>query len=71
MLKVLVVEDEPDLCSLIVEALEDQGHEVVSAKDGAAAMAAAGSTTFDVVLADIRLPKVDGLTLFRWLRTHA
>jgi DNA-binding NtrC family response regulator len=71
MLKVLVVEDEQDLCSLIVEALVDQGHDVASAKDGAAAVAAAGAATFDVVLADIRLPKLDGLALFRWLRTNA
>jgi DNA-binding NtrC family response regulator len=71
MLKVLVVEDEPDLCGLIVDALADDGHEVTPAKDGAAAMTAASGTTFDVVLADIRLPKVDGLTLFRWLQQHS
>jgi DNA-binding NtrC family response regulator len=71
MLKVLVVEDEPDLCSLIVDALIEDGHEVESAKDGAAAMTAASAATFDLVLADIRLPKVDGLTLFRWLRANA
>jgi DNA-binding NtrC family response regulator len=71
MLKVLVVEDEPDLCALIVEALVDEGHDVACAKDGEAAMAAAAAATFDLVLADIRLPKVDGLTLFRWLRAEA
>jgi DNA-binding NtrC family response regulator len=71
MLSVLVVEDEQDLCSLIVEALADEGHQVTCAKDGAAAMTAASATPFDVVLADIRLPKVDGLTLFRWLRAHS
>ena len=68
MLKVLVVDDEQDLCALIVDALVDEGHEVTFAKDGAAAMAAASAATFDVVLADMRLPKVDGLTLLRWLR---
>ena len=71
MLKVLVVEDEQDLCSLIVDTLVDDGHDVAFAKDGAAAMTAASAATFDLVLADIRLPKVDGLTLFRWLRTEA
>src|SRR4029079_15484963 len=71
MLKVLVVEDEPDLCALIVDALADDGHEVTPARDGAAAMTAASDATFDVVLADVRLPKVDGLTLFRWLQEHA
>src|SRR5262245_20378925 len=68
MLKVLVVEDEPDLCEMIAEALIDDGYEVTRAKDGAEALAAASSAPFDVVLADMRLPKVDGLTLFRRLR---
>ena len=68
MLKVLVVEDEQDLCELIAETLIDEGYEVTCAKDGAEAMAAASAAHFDVVLADMRLPKVDGLTLFRRLR---
>jgi len=70
MLNVLVVEDEQDLCETIAEALIDEGYAVTSAKDGAEAMAAAAAAAppFDVVLADMRLPKVDGLTLFRRLR---
>jgi DNA-binding NtrC family response regulator len=68
MLKVLVVEDEQDLCELIAETLIDAGYEVICARDGAEAMAAASAKAFDVVLADMRLPKVDGLTLFRRLR---
>jgi DNA-binding NtrC family response regulator len=68
MMKVLVVEDEPDLCQTIAEALVDDGYDVSCAKDGAEAMAAASAASFDVVLADMRLPKIDGLTLFRRLR---
>jgi two-component system response regulator QseB len=70
MLKVLVVEDEQDLCELIAETLIDEGYDVVRAKDGAEGMAAAAAAPFDVVLADMRLPKVDGLTLFRQLRAE-
>ena len=70
MLKVLIVEDEQDLCELIADTLIDEGYEVTCAKDGAEAMAAAAAATFDVVLADMRLPKVDGLTLFRRLRAE-
>jgi len=70
MLKVLVVEDEQDLCELIAETLIDEGYDVTRAKDGAEAMAAVASSPFDVVLADMRLPKVDGLTLFRRLRAE-
>jgi len=70
MLKVLVVEDEQDLCDLIAETLLEEGYEVVCARDGAEAMAAASASEFDLVLADIRLPKMDGLTLFRQLRAE-
>ena len=68
MLKVLVVEDEQDLCETIAETLTDEGYDVSCANDGAEAMAAASAAPFDVVLADMRLPKLDGLTLFRRLR---
>jgi len=67
---VLVVDDEPDLCALIADGLIDEGHQVTCVKDGAAALQAASTTTYDLVLADVRLPHVDGLTLFRRLRTQ-
>ena len=71
MLNILIVDDEPDLCDLIADTLRDEGYQVTSAHDGAAAIAAAAQTTFDVVLADVRLPKMDGLTLFRRLRAES
>src|SRR5437763_1451683 len=71
MLKVLVVDDEPDLRQLIAEELADEGHEVACAADGAEALSMAAETVFDVVLTDVRLPKVDGLTLLRRLRERA
>src|SRR5689334_8015142 len=70
MLKVLVVEDEPDLSEMVAQALIDEGYDVACAKDGAEALAAACAAPFDVVLADMRLPKLDGLTLFRRLRAE-
>ena len=71
MLTVLVADDEPDLCSLIAEALTEEGHAVTCAKDGTEALALAAATTFDVVLADVRLPHVDGVTLFHRLRVES
>jgi DNA-binding NtrC family response regulator len=71
MLKVLIVEDDPDLCALLAEALVDDGHEVDCAKDGAEAITATAAVTYDVVLTDVRLPKVDGLTLVRRLREQS
>ncbi len=71
MLSVLVVEDEQDLCALVAETLTDEGYAVACAKDGAEGLAAATTAPFDVVLADMRLPKMDGLTLFRRLRVES
>ena len=68
MLKVLVVDDEADMCELLSEALQLEGHEVTCARDGVEAMARASAVAFDVVLTDMRLPGLDGLTLFRELR---
>ncbi len=68
MLTILVVDDEPDICSLISDALADEGHQVACAADGAEALSMASATSFDVVVADMRLPKLDGLALFRRLR---
>ena len=65
MLKVLVVEDEPDLCELIATELTEEGHDVACAADGALALSMTAETLYDVVLADVRLPKLDGLTLLR------
>jgi DNA-binding NtrC family response regulator len=71
MLKVLVVEDEPDLCELIATELTEEGHEVACAADGALALSMTAETLYDVVLADVRLPKLDGLTLLRRIRECA
>jgi DNA-binding NtrC family response regulator len=71
MLKVLVVDDEPDLCEMIADQLADEGHDVACARDGAEALSMAASTVYDVVLTDVRLPKLDGLTLLRRVRQRA
>jgi DNA-binding NtrC family response regulator len=71
MLKILIVEDEPDLCEMIADVLRDEGYGVDCATDGAAAVAAAEATSYDVVLTDVRLPKLDGLALVRRLREES
>lgn len=70
-LHLLVVEDEPDLRSVLTDALREGGHRVVAASDGAEALGQARSCVFDVVLCDVHLPRVDGLTLFRSLRRES
>jgi DNA-binding NtrC family response regulator len=68
MLDILLVDDEPDLRASLAEILRDEGHDVEVAADGEAAMARLASRPFDLVVSDVRLPKVNGLTLLRRIR---
>src|SRR5580765_3892634 len=70
-LRVLLVDDEPDLYLACAEVLRDAGHEVHTAPDGEQALEIIASLKVDVVLTDIRLPKLDGLSLFRLVRERS
>jgi CheY-like chemotaxis protein len=61
-MKVLLAEDEPDIQLITRMALEDAGCVVVAVSDGQAALESAQSETFDVVLLDVMMPRVDGFT---------
>ncbi len=66
---VLVVDDEPDIRELVREILEDEGYEVAVAEDATAAREALRSRRPDLVLLDIWMPDVDGITLLKeWSR---
>jgi CheY-like chemotaxis protein len=64
---VLVVDDEPDLVALLEEALTRDGHRVVTAPDGVAALELLRVRRFDAVLCDLRMPRLDGPGLLRTL----
>lgn len=68
MLNILLVDDEPSILHSVDEALRGEGHQVTTALDGLSAQAALGAKVFDVVISDVRLPRVDGFTLFKKLR---
>ena len=70
-LDVLLVDDEPDIELLTGEALRDAGHRVTAVKDGAAALDLVRVRAFDLMICDIRLPKLDGLSLFRQTRQQS
>ncbi len=71
MLRLLVVEDDADVRAGVCDALRDAGHEVVGLGDGQLALEQIVTTTFDVVVSDVRLPGVSGLALFRKTREVA
>ena len=70
-LDVLLVDDEPDIELLAGEALRDAGHRVTAVKDGAEALELVRTRAFDLMICDIRLPKLDGLSLFRQTRQQS
>jgi two-component system OmpR family response regulator len=63
--RILVVEDEPALLRHLVESATGAGYAVDSAADGERADFLACTETYDAVVLDLGLPKIDGLTLLR------
>lgn len=66
--KVLIVEDEEGIASLVRDALQEAGIDCVHAGDGPAALTLVGSTCPDLVVLDLVLPGMDGLEVCRRLR---
>jgi DNA-binding NtrC family response regulator len=71
MLRLLVVEDDSDIRAAVCDALRDAGHEVVGVGDGQRGLEQVQTSTFDVVITDVRLPKLDGMGLFQKVRELA
>ncbi len=71
MRRILVVDDEPAIRTLLSSYLVHDGYAVDEAGDGEAALAALRAHPFDLVLLDIMLPGMDGLEVLRQLRTFS
>lgn len=74
-MRVLLVEDTPALLKAVRQGLEEEGFAVDVAPDGEEADVKCRSTSYDVIVLDIMLPKIDGITLLkRWrgagINTH-
>jgi len=67
---ILVVDDSSSMREMVTYTLKSAGHSVMSAPDGAEALkiAEADAGQFDLVITDINMPVMDGLTLIRELR---
>jgi DNA-binding response OmpR family regulator len=65
---ILVAEDETSMGSLLKQGLEEHNQTVTLARDGEEALAAVASTSFDAVVLDVMMPRVDGFEVARRMR---
>lgn len=68
MKKILVVDDEPSIVTLLTFNLEKEGYQVVSAVDGKMGVDLALSEDFDFIILDVMLPQMDGIEITKKLR---
>src|SRR5450759_5691074 len=70
-MRILVVEDEPDICRAVADALRQEHYAVDTADDGASALAKVHvEQAYDLLLLDLMLPEIDGLQVLRQLRSE-
>lgn len=67
-MQVLLVEDERRMATLLERTLNEEGHQVVVARDGRAGFEMAQCSAFDVIVLDVMLPLMDGMAVARKLR---
>ena len=71
MARILIVDDEPKLGHLVVEMLEAPAHEITRVQSGKEALARIGGGGIDLVVTDLRMPEVDGMTVLRETRRRS
>lgn len=70
-MRVLMVEDDGKLASVVIKGLRDSGFVVDRAEDGDKGFQLAQAETYDVAIIDVMLPKLDGLSLIRKMRENS
>lgn len=71
MAKILAVDDSASMRQMVAFTLQGAGYDVVEASDGVEALAAADKSQFDLVLSDVNMPNMDGISLCKALRERA
>jgi two-component system chemotaxis response regulator CheY len=71
MASILAVDDSASIRQAIKIALAGEGYSVSEAGDGAEGLAKAGGAAFDLIITDLNMPVMDGLTMIRQLRAKA
>ncbi len=68
--KVLIADDEPDVLKVLSQKISQEGYDVVTAQDGKEALDKIYQDSPDVIVLDIRMPKMDGFAVLKALREH-
>jgi CheY-like chemotaxis protein len=68
MKKILIIEDDPSYLKLLKDQLTKNGYGIVQAKDGKEGLAIATSQHPDMIILDIKMPVMDGITMLDALR---
>src|SRR3954467_3822627 len=68
MAKILIIDDEPGIRSTLTNILEDEGHVITSCESGEEGIAAFAREEFDLIILDLWLPGIDGLTVLERIR---
>lgn len=68
--RILIVDDSSIIRRLLVKELEEIDARIIQAEDGAKALDAAHSQSFDLIISDVEMPQMDGFTLCRKLKDH-
>ncbi len=68
-MRILLIEDDKDLARFVRKGLQEERHAVDVAEDGEAGLELASSGGYDLLIVDVMLPKMDGLTLCRRVRS--
>jgi two-component system chemotaxis response regulator CheY len=68
MASILTVDDSASMRQMVAYTLKSAGHEVTEAKDGIEALEKARRAKFNLVITDVNMPNMDGITLTRELR---
>ena len=67
-MQILVVEDEQSMAQLLEQGLREEGHSVVAVDNGLDGLGVARDEHFDVIVLDLMMPKMDGLSVAKYLR---
>lgn len=70
-MNLLIVEDDIEINDLLKNFLESEGYNVVSAYDGKMALDFFNQNNFDLILLDIMIPKIDGISVIKYIRDNS